>query len=581
MRRTKIVCTLGPAVATPDKLEGLIRNGMNVARFNFSHGSYESHREMFDMLDEVRTHLGSPVAAMLDTKGPEIRTGEMENGEILLVSGNKIVLTSNEVIGTSERIAITYPLLYRDVSKGSRILLDDGLMELSVERVVGEDIECTVVSGGTLSNRKGVNVPGIQLSLPYISEKDKTDIEFAVKTGFDFIAASFVNRPEDVLEIRSMLDKLNCQSIKIISKIESVKGLENIDEIIKVSDGIMVARGDMGVELPPEEVPVVQKQLIKKAIENCKMVITATQMLDSMTKNPRPTRAEATDVANAIYDGTSAVMLSGETAVGKYPLDAVLMMATIAQRAEQDIDYRARLRDNYNPPENPDLTYAIAHATCTTAHVIDAKAIVTITHSGYTAKITASMRPSVPVIGCTPLLSTYRHLSMSWGVVPLLMAEEKESSDRLIDNAIEAARQAGVLLDGDLAVISAGVPIGVPGTTNLIKAHVVGNVLAAGEGVGKGKIISRLCVANSTAEALKIFSPGDILVIPKTTNELMPLLKTAAGIICEESGMNSHGAVVGLTLDIPTVVGVKNAVKLLKHGLTASLDAAQGTVSAR
>ncbi len=576
-RKTKIVCTLGPAVNSPDMIKKLLENGMNVARFNFSHGDHESHRKTFEMFDAARRELGNPAAAMLDTKGPEIRTGLMKDGKIFLEAGSLLTLTGEEVEGTPERISITHKTLFQDVHPGSTILIDDGLIELTVEEIDGTEIRCRVVNSGFVSNRKGINVPGADLSMPYLSEKDIADILFGIELGFDFIAASFVSSANDLIELRRLLDSKNCHTIRIISKIESAKALENIDDILRLSDGIMVARGDLGVEIPYAEVPVAQKNLIKKALSRGKIVITATQMLESMTEKPRPTRAEATDVANAIYDGSSAVMLSGETAAGKYPIEAVCTMATIAQRAEQDIDYRRRLQ-NREPVRDGDLTYAVAHATCTMAHDLGAAAIIPVTCSGYTARMTSAFRPAVPIIACTPYESTYRQLSLSWGVTPVLMQECQSGSEEMLEQAVGAVRAQNLLADGDMVVLTAGMPIGVPGTTNLIKVDVVGDVLAIGQGLGGKSVTARLCVAHDEEEAASRFRAGDILVLPQTSNNLMPLLRSASGIITEEGGEASHGAVVGMSLDIPVLIGVPGATRLLKNGVSATLDAAAGRV---
>lgn len=576
-RRTKIVCTLGPAVNTPERLRELMRAGMDVARFNFSHGDHETHKRMFDMLCDARDELDLPVAAMLDTKGPEIRTGLMKDGRIELAANARLILTPEEVEGTPERISITHKTLAQDVREGGTILIDDGLIELTVEALRGGDIVCRVRNGGPVSDRKGINVPGVDLSMPYLSERDISDILFGVETGFDYIAASFVTSADDVLAVRRLLDSRQCHTIGIISKIESAKGVENIDAILRVSDGVMVARGDMGVEIPYEEVPVIQKALIKKALACGRVSITATQMLDSMTHKPRPTRAEATDVANAIYDGTSAVMLSGETAAGDYPIESVRSMSNITLRAEADINYRKRM-GALDVAASRDLTHAIAHATCSIAHDLDAGAIITVTCSGYTARMTSSFRPAVPIIGCTPSPATYRLLSLSWGVIPVLMRQHDKGGDEMLTDAVQAARARALVNDGEIVVLTAGLPIGTPGTTNLIKVDVAGDVLANGHGIGKRSVTARLCVSSGEDDAFSRFTPGDILVVPRTDNDLLPLLRQASGIITEEGGANSHAAVVGLTLDIPVVVGVSDATMLLKNGVIIQLDAARGRV---
>ena len=473
MRKTKIICTLGPSTDDENVLRQLIDNGMNVARFNFSHQSHEQHLQRLEVLRRLREEANQPIAALLDTRGPEVRVKTFKNGRIELVEGQEFVLTTDDIDGDNTRVGITYEGLPRDVKKGDTILIDDGLINMEVISKTDVDIVCRVINGGPLSNSKGINVPGVDLSMPYVSEQDEKDIIFGIENDFDFIAASFVRTAGDILQIRRILEENNCYSINIIAKIENLQGVEHIDEIIQVSDGIMVARGDMGVEIPNEDVPVIQKLIIKKVYEAGKQVITATQMLDSMMKNPRPTRAETTDVANAIYDGTSAIMLSGETAAGKYPVEALKTLVRIAERTEEDIDYRKRffMRDRKS---NPDVTDAISHATCTTALDINAKAIVTVTKSGKTARMISKYRPSCPIVGCTTYPNVCRQLNMSWGVVPLLIEEEQETFD-LFENAVHSAQVSGLVNNNELVVITAGVPLGISGTTNMLKVQVVGS----------------------------------------------------------------------------------------------------------
>lgn len=577
MRKTKIVCTLGPASNSEDKIRSLIQAGMNVARFNFSHGTHESHLATFEIVDRLRRGMNVPVATLLDTKGPEIRLGLFKGGEAQLTAGSRFVLTGEDCEGDETRAQITFPELCEDVHKDSTILLNDGAIELRVLEVLGTDIVCEVVNGGIISDRKGVNVPGVHLSLPYISEKDRADILFGASTGFDFIAASFVRCAEDILQIRSLLERAGNPTIRIIAKIENAEGVSNIDEILRVSDGIMVARGDMGVEVPYEDVPVLQKMLIAKCCGTAKMVITATQMLESMIHSPRPTRAETADVANAIYDGTSAVMLSGETAAGEYPVETVRTMAQIAQRAEEDINYKKRFftRDSGGPP---DVTNAISHATCTTAYDLGAKCIITVTWSGTTARMLSKYRPDIPIVACTHLESTYYQLALSWGVAPLLV-DEKDSTDALFAHAVSKAQEAGYCSDGNVVAITAGVPLGVNGTTNLLKVQVVGNILLVGQGVNKHAAHGRVCAAQTEEEALQSFEDGDVLVIPETSNALLPILKKASAIVTERGGLNSHAAIVGMTLDIPVVVFAENASHILKSSTYVKVDAAAGTVS--
>ncbi len=471
MRKTKIVCTLGPSTDDEAVLKQMMLEGMNVARCNFSHGSYEDHKKRMDAVKKLRKETGLPVAILLDTKGPEVRVCDFKEGRVTLEEGQLFTLTSEDVEGTKDIVSVTYNRLYEDLEVGMRVLIDDGLIEMKVEEVNKTNIVCRVVNGGVVSNHKGVNVPDVDLSMPYISDKDREDILFGIEQDVDFVAASFVQKKEDILQLRKLLEKNGGENVKIIAKIENAQGVANIDDIIEASDGIMVARGDMGVEIPYEEVPVIQKKIIQKVYLAGKNVITATQMLESMIKNPRPTRAETTDVANAVYDGTSAVMLSGETAAGAYPVEAVRTMVRIAERTEQDIDYRKRFYRNERGV-NPDITDAICHATCTTALDLNAKAIVTVTKSGAAARMISRYRPESAIIGCATTEKVCRQIALAWGVTPLLIAEEKDVL-RLFDRAVEAAVKAGLLEKGDLTVMTSGVPIGHSGTTNMMKVRIV------------------------------------------------------------------------------------------------------------
>lgn len=472
MRKTKIICTLGPSTDKEGVMEELIKNGMDVARFNFSHGGHDEQMGRLKRLRELREKHGKHVAALLDTKGPEIRLKEFGAGRITVNEGDTFTLTTEDVVGDEKRVSITYMDLPKDLSVGDRVLIDDGLIELRVNRLTDTDIECTVVNGGQMSNKKGVNVPGVKLSMPYLSEKDKQDILFGIENGYDFIAASFVSSASDVLQIRRLLEENNCYSINIISKIENMEGVRNIDEIIQVSDGIMVARGDMGVEIPAEDVPVYQKMIIKKVYNAGKQVITATQMLESMVRNPRPTRAETADVANAIYDGTSAIMLSGETAAGNYPIDALKTMVRIAVRTEDDIDYRKRFFD-LQRNANPNVVDAISHAAVTTALDLNARYIITVTKSGTTARLLSRYRPGCGIIACTTHDYVARQMNLSWGVTPIIV-EEKKDAFELIYHAVEKLEDAKLVNIDDKVVFTGGVPLGLSGTTNMIKVHIVG-----------------------------------------------------------------------------------------------------------
>ena len=468
MRKTRIVCTLGPSSNSYETVKALALAGMNVARFNFSHGTQESHLETFRVVSRVRSELHMPIATLLDTKGPEIRLKTFANGPVILKEGGQFTLTTREVPGDESIVSITHMNLPHDLGQQTRILIDDGLVELHVESKSDTDIITRVVSGGQISDRKGVNVPGVRFSMPYISDRDKDDVLFGIRSGFDYIAASFVRGAEDVQALRQLLDENGGAHVRIIAKIENADGVAHIDEIIEASDAVMIARGDMGVEIPFEEIPIIQKRMIKAATMAGRQVITATQMLESMVHNPRPTRAEITDVANAIYDGTSATMLSGETASGKYPVEAVKTMARIAERAENDIDYRKRFLERSMAESSETITDAISHATCLIALNMHAAAIVTVTKSGTTAKMISRFRPNMPIIACTPDASTYRQLSLSWGVTPVLIGEER-ITDVLFEHAVDASVDTGIISKGDLVVLTAGVPLSISGTTNLIK----------------------------------------------------------------------------------------------------------------
>ena len=570
LRKTKIICTLGPATDDDEVLRKLMIEGMDVARFNFSHGDHAQHRKNKDRVEKLREELGLPVATLLDTKGPEIRVGDFKEGKVELVEGQTFTLTTEDVVGDQAKVSITYKNLVNDVKPGDTILIDDGLINMKIEKVTDKDIVCRVENGGPVSNHKGVNVPRVNLTMPYISDVDRADIIFGIENDFDFIAASFVRSADDILEIRKILDEYECDNINIIAKIENMQGVDNIDDIIRVSDGIMVARGDMGVEIPLEDVPIIQKMIIKKVYNADKQVITATQMLDSMMIHPRPTRAEATDVANAIYDGTSAIMLSGETAAGKYPVEALHTMKTIAERAERDIDYNKRFF-NRDAVQNPDITSAISHATCTTA------AIITVTKSGKTARMLSKYRPKCPIIGCTPVKKVARQINLSWGVQPLLIGEENNTDD-LFEHAVDAAKKHGYVKDGEVTVITAGVPLGVTGTTNLIKVHVVGHILVKGFSINERSATAPLCVCESEDELIKNYNDGDIIVINETSNRIMDQLKTASAIVCEKNGGNSHAAIVGLSRDIPVILGAQNATKILKSGAIVTVNGEDGVV---
>ena len=573
-KRTKIVCTLGPASEKEEVLTALIENGLNVARMNFSHGSHEEHKGRMDLVKKVREKLNKPVAILLDTKGPEIRTGNFDQPEVLLEEGQKFTITMKDVMGTKEMCTVSYKGLANDVVAGDTILIDDGLVGLRVNEINGDDILCTVENSGIVKNHKGVNVPGVKINLPALTDKDISDIEFGISQGIDFIAASFVRKVSDVLAIREVLERNNATDIQIISKIENQEGVDNLDEIIAVSDGIMVARGDLGVEIPTEEIPVVQKLMIAKCNEAGKPVITATQMLDSMMRNPRPTRAEVTDVANAIYDGTDAIMLSGETAAGKYPVEAVRTMATIAKRTEETLDYDKLL--NKNSRNNATVTGAISHATCTTAVNLNASAIITSTSSGHTARMVSKCRPKCPIIATTNDERVMRRLALSWGVYPV-KSEIAGNTDEVIENAIEVSKNAEYINNGELVVITAGVPVGISGTTNLIKVHVINEEIVKGIGVGAKTVEGKVRVVKGGQDSVE-FNEGDVLVTTMTDIEMNSYIEKCSAIITEDGGMTSHAAIVGINLNKPVIVSATNILDAVKDGEIVTVDASRGVI---
>ena len=575
MRKTKIVCTLGPSTDQEGVLREMMLAGMNVARFNFSHGSHEEHKARLDALKALREELNLPVAAMLDTKGPEVRLKTFAQGSVMLHTGQDFTLTTEDIAGDESRCSITYAELPQDVKTGDTILLDDGLVRLTVLETTASTIRCRVENDGVMKNRKGVNIPGVHLSLPYMSQRDREDLLFGAEQGFDFVAASFVRTAADVREIRRLLDSVDSK-IRIIAKIENQDGVNNLSEILSVADGIMVARGDMGVEIDFTEIPILQKQMIAQCVAVGKPAITATQMLDSMMEHPRPTRAEITDVANAIYDGTSAIMLSGETAAGKYPVEAVRTMDAIAQRTEAEIDYTKRMK-GLAGSSRLSIAAATAHAACTTAADIGADAVITVSQRGTTAQMVSRFRPATTVVACLLDEQVRRQMSLYFGVVPLMMPYAS-NTDELVDFAVEAAEKGGLVHQGDLVVVTAGVPVGVAGTTNMIRVHLVGGFLLNGVGIGTKNACGPLCVCRSQEDVATKFHPGDVLVVPYTTNDLLPYLRQAAAVISEESGVNSHAATVGLTLGKAVIVGATGATQRLKDGIMVSVDCARGVV---
>ena len=579
MKRTKIVATLGPATETVEIMKELISNGLDAARVNFSHGTYESHTVLINNLKQAREELNAPIPLILDTKGPEIRVKKFkDNKKVYLEPGSRFVLTTEEVEGDAEKVSVTYKNLPEDLHKDSRVLIDDGLVELKVVSLTDTEVECEVVNGGFVSSNKGINIPDVYVNLPSLTERDVEDIKFGIKMGFDYIAASFIRSASDVIKIRRVLEENGGADINIISKIENRQGVNNIDDILAVSDGIMVARGDLGVEIPLQEVPLVQKELIKKANAACKPVITATQMLESMTSNPRPTRAEVNDVANAIFDGSDAIMLSGETASGKYPVEAVATMATIAETTEGSINYVKRLHNRYGS-EITTTTNAVSYAACTTAAELNTKCIATVTKSGFTARTIAKYKPVCPIAASSCSERVWRQLNLVWGCKPVL-SDEIENEGNLFSLAVDTAVKAGLASKGDTIVIAVGVPVGVSGSTNTMRVETVGDVLCKGTGTC-GKIVSANArIIRYCKEAERNFRQGEILVTGDTTNELLQYAKMASAIVVGpvESIENCHAGIIGHALDIPVVMCDVKVTDLIKDGTMITVDAEKGFV---
>lgn len=578
MRKTKIICTIGPASESIDIIKQLIENGMDVARLNFSHGNYEEHKNRIENIRKAAAELNKPVAILLDTQGPEIRTKTFVDGEAHLHRGDIVYITMKDVEGTAERFTVTYKGLINDVDVGTTISIDDGLIELEVLEIdhYREEIKTIVKNSGVVKDRKGVNVPNARLNLPSLTDKDVADIKFGIEQNVDFIAASFIREHRDVLVIKKLLEENNASHIQIISKIENREGVDNFDKILEVSYGIMVARGDLGVEIPPEEVPLVQKDLIHRCNLAGKPVITATQMLDSMQSEPRPTRAEASDVANAILDGTDAIMLSGETAAGQFPVEAVKMMNVIAQKTEPALDY-ASLFQKRTKSISLTITDAISQSVTQTAESLGVSAIITPTQSGHTARMISKYRPQAPIIAVTFSEHVFRHLLLVWGVYPVF-SEKIETTDELLDNAVNKGLEMNFFSQGSKVIITAGVPVGVSGTTNLMKVHVIGNIVGKGEGIGRKHAYGRAVVSNDPEEVNRRLKEGDILVTAATDKDMMPAIEKAGGIITEQGGLTSHAAIVGLSLGIPVIVGVKNATTLIKNGDDITIDGSTGHV---
>lgn len=578
MRKTKIVCTIGPASDTLDILKQLIESGMDVARLNFSHGTYEQHEKQIKIIRQAAEELNKDVAILLDTQGPEIRTHKFKDGQARLDRGSTVYISMNEVVGTKERFSVTYTNLINDISVGTIISLDDGLITLEVKEIdiTAEEIKAVVINDGIIQDNKSVNVPNIHVQLPAMTEKDEKDILFGIEQGVDFIAASFIQHESDVLVIEELLEKHDASHIQIISKIENREGIDNFDKILTASYGIMVARGDLGVEIPAEDVPLVQKQLIKECNTAGKPVITATQMLDSMQWDSRPTRAEASDVANAILDGTDAIMLSGETAAGDFPVESVKTMSRIAIKTESGLDHRSLLRLR-SESVLMTITDAISQSVTHTAANLGVSGIITPTESGHSARMVAKYRPKAPIVALTFSEHVSRRLSLVWGVHPII-TKETDSTDELLDLAVNKGLETKLFDRGSKVIITAGVPVGVSGTTNLMKVHVIGNIITKGTGIGRHFAYGKTVVTNDAEEANKRVQKGDIIVTRATDKDMIPAIKKAGGIITEVSGYTSHAAIVGLSLDIPVIIGVENATSEITEGEEITIDAGTGDV---
>ena len=577
MRKTKIVCTIGPTSQDEEIFKELVLSGLNVARLNFSHGTHSEHKQKIDTIKKVRNELKTSIAIMLDTKGPEIRLKDFEKGQVDLIKGQEFTITTRDILGNENIISVTYDQFAHDIKAGDTILIDDGLIIMeAVETINDTDVKCIVKNGGTIKNKKGVNIPNVSINLPSLTEKDISDIKFGIEQEVDYIAASFIRSADDVIEIRRILEAEDADHIMIISKIENRQGVENIDEIIEVSDGIMVARGDLGVEIPAEEVPLVQKMLIKKCNDAGKPVITATQMLDSMIRNPRPTRAEVSDVATAIFEGSDAIMLSAETASGCYPIESVKTMARIALMIESSLDYKEILASK-NVSLNHSITDSISYATCKTCLDLKASAIITATSSGYTAAAVSKFRPIAPILATTQSQVVMRKLSLYWGVYPIQI-DRLHSTDHIIEKSVDKALELGYLKNGDLTIITAGVPVGVTGTTNLLKVHVVSELIYKKVGVGRETVYGTAVVAKNESDLRNRFDDGDIIVMHSTFKEVVEYMERASAIIVEEGGLTSHAIIAGLNLGKEVVVGAEDCTKIIKDGELLTVNGKLGVV---
>ncbi|WP_304016074.1 pyruvate kinase [Fenollaria timonensis] len=576
MKKTKIVCTIGPSSDSYEVLKALVNEGMNVARLNFSHGTHPEHKKRIDTIKKLRDDIDEPIAIMLDTKGPEIRIKTFKDGMIRIEQGQDFTLTSEDLEGDETKVSVTYKDIAKDLKADDRVLIDDGLVEFTVISVDEKNVYMKAVNSGELSDRKGVNLPSVKVNLPTLTEKDIEDLIFGIENDVDFIAASFIRSAKDVLEIRKILESNGGDDIKIISKIENLEGVQNIDEIIDASDGIMVARGDMGVELDEEDIPLVQKDIIRKCNLKGKFVITATQMLDSMIRNPRPTRAEVTDVANAILDGSSAIMLSGETAAGAYPVKSCEMMRKIAVKIEDSLDYKIVV-DSTNDEHEINITNSIAKATREAALDLDAKVIIAATTSGLTARNISKFKPKSLIIAATTDEKVRRQLAIEWGVFPI-RATLASSIDDLFYESINILKNIKFVKEGELVILTAGMPLGKAGSTNIMMVKTVGKLLCKGMGIGKHKISARACVAKNAKELEETFSDGDIIVTIGVYKDMLPYIQKSSGIVTVEGGLTSQGAIVGINYHLATVVGAGDAMNSIKTGDIISIDATTGEI---
>lgn len=576
MKKTKIVCTIGPSSSSYDVLKELVNEGMNVARLNFSHGTHQEHKKRIDTIKKLREDIDEPIAIMLDTKGPEIRIQTFKSGTVRIEQGQNFTLTTEDIEGDETKVSVTYKDITKDLKKNDRVLIDDGLVEFKVVSVDEKNVYMKAINDGELSDRKGVNLPSVKVNLPTLTEKDKDDLIFGIENDVDFIAASFIRNADDVLNIRKVLESNGGSNIKIISKIENIEGVQNIDSIIDHSDGIMIARGDMGVELDEEDIPLVQKEIIRKCNIKGKFVITATQMLDSMIRNPRPTRAEVTDVANAILDGSSAIMLSGETAAGKYPLKATEMMRKIAIKIEDSLDYKV-LVESTNDEHEINITNSIAKATREAALDLNAKLIIAATSSGLTARNISKFKPKSLIIAATSDEKVRRQLAIEWGVYPI-RAKLASNIDELFNSSINKLKNMNFVKEGELVILTAGVPLGKTGSTNIMMVKTVGNLLCKGMGIGKHNISARACVAKTAKDLEENFVEGDIIVTIGVYKDMLPFIQKSSGIITVEGGLTSQGAIVGINYHLATVVGTNEAMTAIKTGDIISVDAKSGEI---